>query len=55
MAAKVLKGEASASELPYEIIEGASFYGNSKAAGDLGIELPEAYTEDGEVFDTIEG
>ena len=55
MAAKVLKGEASATELPYEIIEGASFYGNSKAAGDLGIELPEAYTEDGEVFDTIEG
>ena len=53
MAAKVLKGEAKAAELPYELIEGASFYGNSAAAEELGIELPGSYTEGGEVFDSI--
>lgn len=47
MAAKVLKGEAKASELPYELIEGASFYGNSAVAESLGIELPAGYTEVG--------
>ena len=53
MAAAVLKGEEKASELPYELIEGASFYGNSAVAGSLGIELPESYASSGEVFDTI--
>ena len=54
MAAKVLKGEAEAAKLPYELIEGASFYGNSAVAAELGVELPEGYTESGEVFDSIE-
>ena len=40
MAAKVLKGEASASELPYEIIVESSLYINSAAMGTLGLELP---------------
>ena len=53
MAAKVLKGEAEASEMSYELIEGASFFGNSAAAEKLGIELPAEYTESGEVFDSI--
>lgn len=53
MAAKVLKGEAGASEMNYELIEGASFFGNSAAAEKLGIELPAEYTESGEVFDSI--
>lgn len=44
MAAQVLKGEAKASEINYEIIEEAAFYGNTKAAEDLGIALPETLT-----------
>lgn len=40
MAAKVLKGENKASEIPFEIIEEAAFYGNSKVAENLGITLP---------------
>lgn len=44
MAAQVLKGEAKASEINYEIIEEAAFYGNTKAAEDLGITLPETLT-----------
>lgn len=41
MAAKVLKGEAKASELNFEVIEEAAFYGNSAAAESLGITFPE--------------
>lgn len=41
MAAKVLKGEAKAEELPYETIEQAGFYVNTKVAQDLGITIPE--------------
>ena len=41
MAAKVLKGEKKASELNFEVIETAAFYGNSKVAEDLGITFPE--------------
>jgi len=37
MAAEVLKGEKKASELNFEVIETAAFYGNSKVAEDLGI------------------
>ena len=55
MAAKILKGEAEASELPYELIEGAAFYGNTKVAENLGIELPAELTESAlEMFDSIE-
>lgn len=44
MAAKVLKGEAKASEINFEIIEEASFYGNNKVAENLGITIPESLT-----------
>ncbi|MFR3752314.1 MAG: ABC transporter substrate binding protein [Enterocloster sp.] len=40
MAARVLKGEKKASEMNFETIEEAAFYGNSKVAGNLGITLP---------------
>lgn len=54
MAAKVLKGEAKASEMPYELIEGAAFYGNTAVAKNLGITLPEELTSGAaEMFDTI--
>ena len=41
MAAEVLKGEKKASELNFEVIEAAAFYGNSKVVEDLGITFPE--------------
>lgn len=41
MAAKVLKGEATASDLPYEIITEPSLYVNSKVLESFGITLPE--------------
>ena len=54
MAAKILKGEAKASEMPYELIEGASFYGNTAVAENLGITLPEELTDSAaEMFDEI--
>lgn len=53
MAARILQGEA-ASEIPYEQIEGASFYGNTAVAEQLGITLPEDLVAGAaEVFDTI--
>ena len=42
MAASVLKGEAAASDIPYEIITEPSLYINSDALASFGIELPEA-------------
>lgn len=54
MAAQVLKGEKEASEMPYELIEGAAFYGNTEAAENLGIELPESLTSSAaELFEEI--
>lgn len=54
MAAKILKGEAKASEMNFEIIEGGSFYGNTKVAEALGITLPEdCVSEAAEMFDEI--
>lgn len=54
MAAKVLKGQAKASELNFEIIEGASFYGNNEVAKNLGITFPEELTGSAtEMFDSI--
>ena len=44
MAAKVLKGEAKASEMNYETIKEAAFYGNTEVAENLGITLPESLT-----------
>lgn len=43
MAAKVLKGEAKASEMKYETITEPSFYGNTEVAESLGITLDESY------------
>lgn len=40
MAAKILRGEAKASEMAYEIIEEPNLYLNSKVAEDLGIDIP---------------
>ena len=55
MAAKVLKGEAKASEMKYEIIKEAAFYGNTEVAANLGITLPSDLMENAaQMFDTIE-
>lgn len=40
MAATVLKGEKKASEMKFEVIEDAAFYGNTAVADKLGITLP---------------
>lgn len=54
MAAKVLKGEKKASEISFEVIEEASFYGNTAVAGNLGITLPETLVSSAkEMFNTI--
>lgn len=44
MAAVVLKGEKKASEMGFEVIEEAAFYGNEKVAENLGITFPEDLT-----------
>ena len=54
MAAKVLKGEKKASEMNFEVIEEAAFYGNSKVAENLGIALPQELTDSAAaIFDEI--
>jgi putative ABC transport system substrate-binding protein len=54
MAALVLSGEKKASEINFEIIEDASFYGNTAVAGNLGITLPENLVSSAkEMFSTI--
>ena len=54
IAAKVLKGEAKASEINFEVIEEAKFYGNTAVANQLGITLPEELVGSAaEMFDTI--
>lgn len=54
MAAQVLKGEKKASEMNYEIIADAAFYGNSAVAANLGITLPQDLVGGSkEMFDTI--
>lgn len=54
MAAQVLKGEKKASELNYETIKEAAFYGNAKVAENLGITLPEDLTANAaELFSEI--
>lgn len=46
MAAKILKGEAKASEMPYETIADYSTYVNSKAAAALNLQIPASVAED---------
>ena len=54
IAAQVLKGEKKASEINFEVIEEASFYGNTKVAENLGITLPEELiSEAAEMFSDI--
>ncbi|MGN0334106.1 MAG: ABC transporter substrate-binding protein [Lachnospiraceae bacterium] len=54
MAAKVLKGEAEASELKYELISRSGLYVNTAVAENLGITLDEAYIAEAvEIFDSI--
>lgn len=42
MAAQVLKGEKKATEMSFEVIEEAAFYGNSNVADNLGINFPDS-------------
>ncbi len=54
MAAKVLKGEAKASEMNYEVISEPSLYVNFLAADNIHLELPANYAEDAyQTFDEI--
>ena len=54
MAAAVLKGEKKASEMDFEVIEEAAFYGNEKVAENLGITFPEDLTSSAkELFTAI--
>jgi len=41
IAAQVLKGEKKASEINFEVIQEASFYGNTAVAANLGITIPQ--------------
>lgn len=45
MAAKVLKGEAKASEIPFEIITNSYLYVNADAMADYGMQLPAELTD----------
>lgn len=54
MAAQVLKGEKKAGEIKFEVITEASFYGNTKVAENLGVEIPEELSSSAaELFDEI--
>ena len=54
MAAKVLKGEAKASEMNYEVISEPSLFVNYAAAEKLNLTLPERFAEDAsQSFDEI--
>lgn len=54
MAAKVLKGEAKASEMNFEVISEPSLYVNFAAAEKINLELPASYAEDAyQSFDEI--
>ena len=54
MAAQVLKGEKKAGEIPFQVIEEASFYGNTAVAENLGITLPDELVGTAkEMFDEI--
>lgn len=54
MAAKVLKGEAKASDMNFEVISQPSLYVNFAAADKIGLELPSNYADDAyQSFDEI--
>ncbi len=55
MAAKILKGEAKASEMPFEVIEEGSFYANAAVSEALKIEISQDLVDKAvEIFKTIE-
>ena len=45
MAAKILKGETTAEEMPYETVTGFNYYINSDAIAELGLTVPEAIAD----------
>lgn len=45
MAAKILKGEKTASEMPYEVFEDSNLYINSEVMSTFGVTLPEEFME----------
>lgn len=54
MAAQILKGESNASEMKFEVIQDAAFYGNSKVAENLEIILPSSLVSSAkEIFTDI--
>ena len=54
MAAKVLKGEAKASEMPFEVFAEPRLYVNTAAAGKVGLPLEEAFVKEAyQSFDEI--
>ena len=54
MAAKVLKGEATAAETPYEICEGGNVYVNTEAAGNIDFTISDdVLDEAAEIYETI--
>lgn len=48
MAAKVLTGEATCQDMPYEVIENYATYINSKSLEQLGITLPDDVAQSAE-------
>ena len=48
MAAKILSGEATCQDLPYEVIENYSLYVNSNALAQMGITLPDDLAQEAE-------
>ncbi|MDD6194533.1 MAG: ABC transporter substrate-binding protein [Lachnospiraceae bacterium] len=53
MAAKILKGEAKASDMPFEVISEPSAYFNSEAAAKISLDVADKFA-DAEVYDKIE-
>lgn len=53
MAAKILKGEAKASDMPFEVISEPSAYFNSEAATKISLDVADKFA-DAEVYDKIE-
>lgn len=54
MAAKVLKGEATATETPFEICEGGNVYVNTEAAGNIDFTISDdVLNEAAEIYETI--
>lgn len=53
MAAKILKGEAKASDMPFEVISEPSTYFNSEAAAKISLDVADKFA-DAETYDKIE-